>query len=124
MFDQFFNFVIFISPKVKRVKSRGDDNMTWFQAFKIAFMGGQTGRGAGRQRQEPPTLPTAQTPVVGEGTLPTRDDATTEQRGEDDAENLDNSKEKNNNMTTTTDNADDVVLNEPSATPASDLRQP
>ena len=98
--------------------------MTWFQAFKIAFMGGQTGRGAGRQRQEPPTLPTAQTPVVGEGTLPTRDDATTEQLGEDDAKNLDNSKEKNNNMTTTTDNADDVVLNEPSATPASDPRQP
>jgi len=37
----FFNFVIYFYPKVTSVKSKGDDNRTWFQAFKIAFWGGR-----------------------------------------------------------------------------------
>mmetsp|Transcript_10408 Transcript_10408/g.19144 ORF Transcript_10408/g.19144 Transcript_10408/m.19144 type:complete len:387 (+) Transcript_10408:597-1757(+) len=80
----FFNFVIYIFPKVIRAKSRGDDNMTWFQAFKIAFMGGETGRATGRPRQEPCNrIP--QAPGGRVGTMSTRDATTTEQLGEDDA---------------------------------------
>jgi len=46
--------VIYISPKVERAKSRGGENMTWFQAFKIAFWGGRTNQATGQTRRQPP----------------------------------------------------------------------
>jgi len=72
--------------------------MTWFQAFKIAFMGGETVRATGRQRQRPCNrisqapavgVVTSTTRNVGVGTLTTRDATTTEQLGQDDSDNLD-----------------------------------
>ena len=110
MFDQFFNFVIYIYPKVVRVKPRGDENMTWFQAFKIAFWGGWTGHVVGRQRREPSNVK-PQALVAEEETLPTRDKITPEQPGQGDAEKLDNEcKDEDNNVATTSDNLGDVAL--------------
>jgi hypothetical protein len=62
--------VIYIYPKVMVAKSRGDDNMTWFRALKIALWGGGTARGQ-------PANTHRSVPVTGEGTSLNKDETTT-----------------------------------------------
>merc|ERR1712216_364365 len=52
----FFNFCIFMYPKVKNAKSRGGENMTWFQAFRQAFWSrGSHSTSGSRRRSELPS---------------------------------------------------------------------
>eukprot|EP00580_Thalassiosira_gravida_P008688 CAMPEP_0201629500 /NCGR_PEP_ID=MMETSP0493-20130528/4148_1 /ASSEMBLY_ACC=CAM_ASM_000838 /TAXON_ID=420259 /ORGANISM="Thalassiosira gravida, Strain GMp14c1" /LENGTH=172 /DNA_ID=CAMNT_0048100513 /DNA_START=1 /DNA_END=519 /DNA_ORIENTATION=- len=125
----FFNFVIYIYPKAMAAKSRGDDTMTWFQAFKIAFWGGGTGRAAGRRCQPRNTQTTAV--VVEEGTRWNRDETTTVRLSQNNTTILDNqSKGEDNCKAATADGADHgyktslAVPNALSVSSASDSEQP
>jgi len=121
----FFNFVIYIFPKVMRAKSRGGDNTTWFQAFKIAFWGGTPNQALGQRRHQPP-IRVPHAPVVGEGTLGNRNGTTTEHLGQENVAKLggDTKNEDNINTAAAGDNDDGyetflAVLNEPSRSPVS-----
>ena len=68
VFAQFFNFLIFVYPKVKSAKSRGGENITWCQAFATALRSRGIDRTTGRRsRGRPPNTNRAQlAPLEGE----------------------------------------------------------
>ena len=61
---QFFNFLIFVYPKVKGAKSRGGENVTWCQAFATALRSRGIDRTCGRRRGQPPNR-TQRAPLEG-----------------------------------------------------------
>jgi len=92
----FYNFMILMYPKVIRAESRGGGDMTWFEAFKIAFWGGGTNQTAARRRQLPNRIPHA--PVVRGGTSGIRDLTTTEQLVQEDEVNLGSERKGEENI--------------------------
>jgi len=125
IFNQFFNLAIYIFPKVERAKSRGGDNMTWFQAFKIAFWVQGMNQAAGQTRRQPPNR-TLHTPAAKEGTPWTRDMATTKHVGQENVVNLGSENKSDNNINTDSTDGDGdgyktslAVPNAPSLSPVS-----